>query len=76
MSKQYLSDMVKSIASGDLEAAKAHFSKYSTEKSQEILARQDTPPADDNQTPPADDTQTPPVDGGQTPPAGDNGNKE
>lgn len=43
MSKQHLADMLKSMTTGDMEAAKAHFSKYSTEKSQEILAR-DTQP--------------------------------
>lgn len=41
MSKQYLADMLKSIATNDMDAAKAHFSKYSTEKTQEILARTD-----------------------------------
>lgn len=39
MSKQHLADMLKSITTGDMEAAKAHFNKYSTEKSQEILSR-------------------------------------
>ncbi len=39
MSKQHLADMLKSMTTGDMEAAKAHFSKYSTEKSQEILSR-------------------------------------
>ena len=43
MSKQHLADMLKSMASGDMDAAKDYFSKYSTEKSQEILARNDTP---------------------------------
>lgn len=37
--KQHLADMLKSMATGDMEAAKTHFSKYSTEKSQEILSR-------------------------------------
>lgn len=39
MSKQHLADMLKSMTIGDEEAAKAHFAKYSTEKSQEILSR-------------------------------------
>jgi hypothetical protein len=39
MSKQHIADMLKSIASNDMEGAKAHFSKYATEKSQEILSR-------------------------------------
>ena len=39
MSKQHLADMLKSMTTGDMDAAKAHFSLYSTEKSQEILAR-------------------------------------
>lgn len=41
MSKQHLADMLKSMATNDLEAAKVHFNKYSTEKSQEILASGD-----------------------------------
>lgn len=41
MSKQDLANMIKSMAAGDLDAAKTHFSAYSTEKSQEILARGD-----------------------------------
>ena len=60
MSKQYLADMLKSLASGDTEAAKAHFSKYSTEKSQEILSRGEEPVAPvEPETPPAEPEVTP-----------------
>lgn len=44
MSKQHLSDMLKSMANGNSEEAAAHFSKYASEKTQEILARGDAEP--------------------------------
>lgn len=50
MSKQHLADMLKSIATNDMEAAKAHFNKYSTEKSQEILTAEDVELVDDQET--------------------------
>lgn len=39
MSKQHLIDMLKCLASGDEEGAAAQFSKHSTEKATELLAR-------------------------------------
>ena len=51
MSKQHLADMLKSMTTGDMEAAKAHFSKYSTEKSQEILSRNDEPKTEEVKEP-------------------------
>lgn len=41
MSKQHLANMVKALANGNEEEAKAEFSKFASEKSTEILARGD-----------------------------------
>jgi hypothetical protein len=39
MSKQHLANMLKSMANNDMDGAKDHFSKYSAEKSTEIINR-------------------------------------
>lgn len=57
MSKQHLADMIKNMTLGDMEAAKANFSVYSTEKSQEILARGETPEEVPEVTPTPDDNK-------------------
>lgn len=43
MSKQHLADMLQSMARGNDEEAKAHFSKYASEKTREILSRGEAP---------------------------------
>lgn len=68
MSKQHLADMLKSMTTGDMEAAKAHFSKYSTEKSQEILSRaektEEVEPVEVTGEEPVTATEEEPVDDG------------
>ncbi len=39
MSKQHIANMLKHLTNQDHEAAAEEFSKYSTEKTQEIIAR-------------------------------------
>lgn len=69
MSKQHLADMVKALANGNQEEAKAAFSKFASEKSTEILSRGDEP--EEPVTPAVEPTPEPevPVDTPEVTPA-------
>lgn len=65
MSKQHLADMLKSIANDDADGAKAHFSKYASEKTQEILSRNELPEEETKEpeaAPAVEPTDVPPAD--------------